>query len=281
MMVYAGYATNSRAPTASEIECSDPRRPCLLPSSLAGDPPNLRQVVAHTLELGLRGTHAADGGRRLSWNAGVFRTVSEDDIYGISTSLSTGFFQNIGATRRQGFETGLNYQAQHWSAYAQYSLIEATFRSPLTLNSPSNPFRDAEGNIHVLPGDRLPLIPGNRVKLGADYSPWCHWSVGASLVLATSSFYKGDESNQNPPLPGYHVIGLRSSYRVSGRFEIFADVKNLFDERYATFGLFGDPTGIGAPGIPAGAQSNDPRVDNRFQSPAMPRAFFGGVRVSF
>ena len=50
---YAGYSTNNRAPTASEIECSDPLQPCLLPSSLAGDPPNLRQVIAHTVELGL------------------------------------------------------------------------------------------------------------------------------------------------------------------------------------------------------------------------------------
>lgn len=282
LTAYAGYSTNNRAPTASEIECSDPLKPCLLPSNLAGDPPNLRQVVAHTIEMGARGSSTSTSSENhLSWNASLFRTISQDDIYGISTSLSTGFFQNIGSTRRQGFESGLNYQARQWSAYAQYSYIDATFRSPLTLNSPSNPFHDQNGNIHVLPGDRLPLIPMNRVKLGADYSLLPNWSVGASLILATGSIYKGDESNQNPALPGYHVVNLRSSYRAGKRLEIFADVKNLFDERYATFGLFGDPTGIGAPGIPSGAGPNDPRVDNRFQSPAMPRALFGGFRISF
>ena len=61
----------------------------------------------------------------------------------------------------------------------------------------------------------------------------------------------------------------------------FANVQNLFDERYSTFGLLSDPTGLGAPGIPAGAPANDPRVDNRFQSPAMPRSYFGGIRFSF
>jgi iron complex outermembrane recepter protein len=279
---YAGYSTNNRAPSASEIECSDPRKPCLLPSNLAGDPPNLRQVVAHTVELGVRGASPMTSSEHhLAWNAGVFRTISNDDIYGIATSLSTGFFQNIGSTRRQGSEAGLNYQARRWSAYAQYSAIDATFRSPLTLNSPSNPFHDSAGNIHVLPGDRLPLIPQYRVKLGADYSLLPNWSLGASLVLASGGYYKGDESNQNPQLPGYHVVTLRSSYRVGQQIEIFASVKNLFDERYSTFGLYGDPTGVGAPGIPADADSNDPRVDNRFQSPAMPRAFFGGVRISF
>jgi iron complex outermembrane recepter protein len=279
---YVGYSTNNRAPTASEIECSDPTQPCLLPSNLAGDPPNLRQVIAHSIELGLRGrSPSASKSGHFDWNAGVFRTNSDDDIYGVATSISTGFFQNIGSTRRQGFEAGLNYQVQLWSAYLQYSYIDATFRSPLLLDSPSNPFQNADGNIQVLPGDRLPLIPVNRVKLGADYKLQSDWSIGASLLLAGSSFYRGDESNQNPQLPGYHLVSLRTAYRISKGLELFASVQNVFDQRYSTLGLLSDPTGVGAPGIPPDADSNAPGVDNRFQSPGMPRAYFGGVRVSF
>ncbi len=279
---YASYATNNRAPTASEIECSDPLQPCLLPSSLAGDPPNLRQVIAHTMEFGVRGQLAAPSGPgKFSWNASVFRTNSEDDIYGIATSVSTGFFQNIGSTRRQGFEAALNYQVQQWSAYLQYSYIDATFRSPLLLNSPSNPFQDADGNIQVLPGDRLPLIPESRLKLGGDYNLLPNWSVGGSLVLVTGSFYRGDESNQNPQLPGYHVVSLRSSYHIAKKVEVFATVQNLLAERYSTYGLYSDPTGVGAPGVPPNAAANGPGVDNRFQSPSAPRSYFGGVRIAF
>ena len=279
---YAGVATNNRAPTASEIECSDPSRPCLLPSNLAGDPPNLRQVIAHTTEFGLRG-HAATLSAKgnFSWNAGLFRTNSQDDIYGIATSTSAGFFQNIGSTRREGFEAGLSYKDVHCSVYAQYSYIDATFRSPLLLHSASNPFQDASGNIQVLPGDRLPLMPTSRLKIGADYSLLPNWSIGGSLVLATGSYYRGDESNQNPQLPGYHVVSLRTSYRFSKQFEIFASAQNLFAERYATFGLYSDPTGVGAPGLPPNAVSGSPGVDNRFQSPGIPRSFFGGARISF
>ncbi len=277
---YAGVSTNNRAPTASEIECSDPSQPCLLPSSLAGDPPNLKQVIAHTFELGLRG-QSATGLGRFSWNTSLFRTNSEDDIYGIASSVSTGFFQNVGSTRRQGFEAGFNYVGRQWSSYAQYSYVDATFRSALLLYSPSNPYQDADGNIQVAPGDRLPLIPSQRLKLGADYSISQNWSLGGSLVLADSSLYRGDESNQNPQLPGYHVVSLRTSYQVAKHFELFFNVQNLFDEHYSTLGLYGDPTGVGAPGVPAGAESNGPGVDNRFQSPAMPRAFFGGVKLRF
>ena len=275
---YLGYSTNNRVPTANEIECSDPLRPCLLPSSLAGDPPLLRQVVAHTLEAGLRGQSAAKTGK-LAWNAGVFRTNSKDDIYGIASSLSSGFFQNIGSTRRQGFESGINGQFATWSVYAQFSHLDATFRSTLLMHSPFNPFHDSNGNIGVVCGDRLPLIPANRLKLGIDFAVSGNFSLGASLALASGAFYRGDESNQNAQLPGYHVLSVRTSYRLNRHLEIFAHVQNVFDARYATFGLFSDPTGVGAPGIPSMAPSNAPGVDNRFQSPAMPRAFFGGVKI--
>jgi iron complex outermembrane receptor protein len=278
LTVFVGYSVNNRAPTASEIECSDPLRPCLLPSSLAGDPPTLKQVTARTVEWGLRG-HTGSG--HLSWNAGVFRTDAADDIYGIATSVSTGFFQNIGSTRRQGVETGLTYQGATWSAYGQYSYVDATFRSQLTLHSPFNPFRDANGNIHVSSGDTLPGIPQNRLKAGVDYSLSRRWSVGASVVRLGDQRYRGDESNQNPPLPGYTVVSLRTSYTMSKQLEIYANVQNLFDARYASYGLFGDPTGVGAPGIPRDGASNDPRVDNRFQNPAAPRTVFGGIRLAF
>jgi iron complex outermembrane receptor protein len=280
LTVYAGYSTNNRAPTPSEIECSDPRQPCLLPSNLSGDPPNLKQVIAHTVEVGARG-HLAMPRGRLSWNASVFRTDLDDDIYGIATSVSTGFFQNIGQTRRQGFETGLTYADPRWSIYGQFSYVDATFQSPLLLNSPSNPHRNADGDIQVLPGDHLPLIPKIRLKLGADYAIVPDWSLGASLVIVGPSFYKGDESNQNPQLPGYTVVSLRSSYKITPQVELFANIQNLTDRRYSTVGLYGDPTGVNAPGVPAGAVSNGPGVDNRFQSPAMPRAYFGGVKVRF
>ena len=195
--------------------------------------------------------------------------------------MSTGFFQNIGSTRRQGVETGIRYGGDHWSAYGQYSFIDATFRSPLTVNSPSNPFGDASGDIRVRRGDRLPGIPKSRLKAGADYSITSNWSAGGSIVMVGDQIYHGDESNQNPPLPGYAVVSLHSTYRVGMQIEIFGNVQNLFDKRYANYGLYSDPTGVDAPGIPAAAGPNGPGVDNRFQNPAAPRSVFGGVRVTF
>jgi hypothetical protein len=63
-------------------------------------------------------------------------------------------------------------------------------------------------------------------------------------------------------------------------WDLFADVA-VNRAQYATFGVLGDPTGIGAPGIPASATTNGSGVDNRFESPAPPISAFAGVRVRF
>jgi iron complex outermembrane recepter protein len=279
--LYGGVATNTRTPTASEIECSNPLTPCLLPTNLAGDPPNLRQVISHTTELGVRGkgSDSTQGGA-WAWNLSVFRTLLHDDIYGIATSVSQGFFQNIGDTRRQGIEAGLHYQERRWSAFLNYSLVEATFRSPLLIPSPSNPFQDALGDIQVELGDRLPGIPEHRLKAGLDYALTPAWSLGTSVEWRSSVYYVGDEANLLAPIPAYAVVHLRSTYRPSAHVELFASIDNLFNRKYATWGILSDPTGIGAPGIPAGAVSNGPGVDNRFLSPAAPLEAFLGVRLT-
>ena len=279
MTLYGGLSQNTRTPTASEIECSNPLTPCLLPTNLAGDPPTLHQVVAHTAELGLRGKlpAAAGSGGEASWNLSAFRTLLEDDIFGIATSVSKGFFQNIGDTRRQGIEAGINYRAESWSAYANYSFVQATFRSPLTVPSPSNPYQNALGDIQVESGDHLPGIPDHRLKLGADYRIISDWTVGATLNWVSSFYYVGDESNQLAPIPGYTVVKLHTTYEPVPHLDVFASINNLFNRKYATWGILSDPTGIGTPGVPV----NGPGVDNRFLSPAAPFEAFAGVRVTF
>ncbi len=278
LTAYAGYAEANRAPTAGEIGCSDPTRPCSLDAFVSADPPGLRQVVAHTYEAGLRGKVAVDAldpAGHIDWNLGVFRTDLDDDILTVPSAIvSTGFFQNVGSTRRQGIEAGLSYQDPNWRLSASYSLIDATFESPVTLSSPDNPAADANGDIRVRPGNHLPGIPLHRVKINADYHVTEKFTVGGNLVYASSQYFFNDQSNQNSPLPGYVVVNLRSSYKLAEHVELFALIQNLFDKKYATYGIFNDPTRTPLPGVP------NP-TDPRFVSVAPPLAVYGGVRVKF
>jgi len=280
LTVYGSYSINNRAPTASELECANPAAPCLLPTNLASDPP-LKQVVAKTVEVGARANLTDASLGKFGYDLSIYRTNSENDIYGISTSIASGFFQNVGSTRREGADLDLTYQFEKVSAYLQYSYLKATFRSALLEPSPANPFQDADGNIQVKVGDQLPLIPKTRVKFGADVAILPHWSVGGTWSYIGPSFYRGDEANLNPELPGHAVASLRTSYQFVPHVQVFANIQNLFDRHYSTFGILGDPTGVGAPGVPADGEFGDPDVDSRFQSPAMPRAYFGGVKISF
>ena len=280
LTVYGSYAINNRAPTASELECANPAAPCLLPTNLASDPP-LKQVVSKTVEVGARGALSDASLGKFGWDLSIYRTNSENDIYGISTSIASGFFQNVGSTRREGGDLDLTYQTEKISAYVRYSYLRATFRSAFLEPSPANPFQDANGNIQVNVGDELPLIPKSRVKLGAEVAVLPHWSVGGTWTFVGPSFYRGDEANLYQELPGYTVASLRTSYQLSKKVQVFANIQNLFDRHYSTYGILGDPTGVGAPGVPADGAFGDPDVDPRFQSPAMPRAYFGGVKISF
>jgi iron complex outermembrane recepter protein len=280
MTLYGGWSTNTRTPTASEIECSDPYTPCLLPTNLAGDPPNLKQVISHTSELGLRGKYGEPNANgQLTWNLSVFRTLLHDDIYGIATSVSQGFFQNIGDTRRQGMEAGLSWRSTSFSAYLNYSFVQATFRSAFVVPSPSNPYQNALGDIQIEPGDTLPGIPEHRIKLGADYKVIPAWTVGATVNYVSDFYYVGDESNQLPPIPGYTVVNFHTSYRPMPHVELFGSINNLLNRKYATWGILSDPTGIGAPGVPPDGVTNGPGVDNRFLSPAAPLEAFIGLRL--
>jgi iron complex outermembrane recepter protein len=271
LVAYAGYSEANRAPTPAELACADPTRPCLIDSFLVSDP-ELKQVVAQSWEAGLRGTIALPDAGGIAWNAGLYRTDSNDDIVNVPTTISGfGFFRNIGTTRRQGIEAGLRYHAGAFSAHAQYALLDATFRTPLTLSAPFNPAADASGNIMVRPGDRLPSLPRHRLNIGVNYEDSRGWTLGAELTAASGQYLRGDESNQASKLPGYRIVNLDGSYALSAHFELFALVQNLFDARYDTFGTFFDTTKIPALGL----------TDPRTLTPGAPLAVFAGLRAHF
>jgi iron complex outermembrane receptor protein len=275
---YVGYAEANRTPTAGEIGCSDPTRPCSLDAFLSADPPGLQQVVARNFEAGLRGkfdVNLIDPNGKAEWQLGLFRNNLSNDILAVpSAIISTGYFTNIGDTRRQGIEAGIAYRDAKWRIGANYSYIDATFQSPITLASPDNPFADANGNIQVKPGDQIPGVPQHRVKLTAEYLVTDKWTIGGDLIGVGSQYYFNDQSNQNPQLPGYVVANLRSSYQVTENIQFFGLIKNLFDNKYATYGIFNDPTKSPLPGV---ANPTDPR----FVSVAPPISVYGGIKITF
>jgi outer membrane receptor protein involved in Fe transport len=264
---YAGYSESNRAPSPVELTCADEDDPCRLPNAFIADPP-LEQVVAATIEAGMRGEFA--GGR---WHAGVFRTTNEDDILFISAGALTneGFFDNVGETRRDGVELGLDGGAgEQLRWFANYTYLEATFREDFAVLSPNNPASVA-GEIEVESGDRLPLIPSRLLKVGIRGTVGSRLTLGAEALSGGDFFMRGDEGNQVDTVGGYTVLNVRGEVALNDNMQLFLNIDNVLDAEYETFGLFGEAEEV------LGSQFEDPT----FLSPAAPRAAWLGVRVDF
>jgi iron complex outermembrane receptor protein len=274
---YAGYAMTNRTPTPLELGCASPTDPCIIDNFLSSDPP-LKQVVGNTFELGFRGTNAfsqfglGPQWGKLQWAAGLFRTTLTNDILPVvSTFNGFGFYTNVGTTLRQGAEVGVQWTGDRWSAYANYTYIDAIYLTTFEEPSPNNPLADANGNIPITNGTQIAGIPKNTVKVGVDYAVTPNWKVGADMVAASGQVIFGNENNAVPQVPGYAVFGVHTSYQYNKQVQLFGYVQNIFDQRYYTAG------GL----VQTGEFMTGPSITNpQTFGPAKPVAIYGGIRIT-
>lgn len=296
---YAGFSQGNRVPTPIELGCADPANPCTLPNSMAADP-YLKQVVARTVEAGMRGTVLGNA----HWNAGVYRTLSSDDILFVGTSTSAGYFTNYGKTLRQGLELGLNGSHRRIDWFASYNWLHASFRSSACLLAENNSTRGTapectgagqDDEIYVQKGNRIPGLPEHSFKLGLVWRAADWLRLGGDLQAFSGQYLRGNENNQHQSgtysdvngesrtfdgsgkLGGYLVVNLNAEARLGGGWQAFAKFNNVFDRRYATAGALAENPFAGGS---FQANPDDWRRES-FVAPGAPRAAWVGVRYVF
>ena len=277
LTMYASYNEGMRAPTPIELTCADPNAPCKLPNNFLSDPP-LKKVVSKTIEAGARGKI----GETASWTAAIYRTELSDDIAFISSQgagSNTGFFQNVGNTRRKGLELSATDKLGALTATARYSYIDATYQSTFLENSRVNSSADETGVIAIMPGNHIPGIPRHNLKFRLDYDVNEQWSIGSNILYSSAVFARGDENNFDVrgKVPGYTVVNLDSRYKVTKDVEVFARVNNLFDREYANFGILGRNAFSG----PNQTFDNANAVGEQFRGYGAPRGVWVGLRYSW
>jgi iron complex outermembrane receptor protein len=274
LTAYGGYAVTNRVPTPAELSCAGPQNSCSLANFFVGDP-DLQQVIAHTVEAGIRGTFAPATDATLTYSLALYRSNLDNDIAFInSVTMGRAYFANIGQTQRKGVDASLELTTDRWLAYLAYSYINASYQSSFVESGGSNPAADENGNITIQSGDRLPGIPANQLKLGAYYKVTPAWTVGAVGVAASGQYLFGDEANLTPKLPGYYTLNLTTTYQMTKNVQLFAWCNNVTDQRYYTFGTFSPTSSVFLAQAP---NATNPRS----YSPAAPLGVFGGVRITF
>jgi iron complex outermembrane recepter protein len=274
LTVYASYADANRAPTPAELTCASAASPCSLANFFTGDP-NLHQVVSHTIEAGVRGQFRPLEGTTVRSSIAYYRSTLDNDILFVNSPIQgRAFFQNVGTTLRQGVDFSLQAQTDRLLAWFAYSYIDATFQTGFTESSENNPGADANGNIQIQPGNRLPGIPRNLWKLGVDYKVTDAWTVGGTGVAASGQFLFGDEANLTPKTPAYLALNLHTSYQLTPHLQLFGLVENVLNTTYYTFATFSPTSSVPIIQVPGA-------TNTRSYSPAAPIAGTVGIRVTF
>lgn len=205
-----------------------------------GSNPELDPERARAWELGGRSRAVAS----LDLTATLFLIDTRDEIVFDPTVGLFGTNVNAGETRRKGFEVAARGQGgPRVSWFGQVTLMDAVFRAG-----------DAAGN-------DVPLVPGLRTAAGVDVRLWKTLQLHADALHVGSQVLDNDQANQAPELPAYTLVSARLSWQAHRNVVLFAEGRNLFDERYTTRGIyaFGDV----------------------FITPAPGRRWFGGATLTF
>jgi outer membrane receptor protein involved in Fe transport len=263
LTLFGSYSEGFRVPTPAELTCADPADPCNLPNAFVADPP-LEPVTARTYEVGARGEWPVGDG--LQWSVSFFRTDVQDDIlFTVVETGGGGFFQNIAATRRQGVEVALRGGwKRRLTYYLNYAYVDATYQTNVTLASVTEP-----GGVPVKPGDRIPGIPLHNLKFGGAVEVLTNLWIGGDVIAVSGSYLRGDDGNQQAPVPGYTILNLQVRYTPFKFLELWGRVDNATNANYATAGAlnwnaFADPIAV-----------------QRFLAPGAPIGGWAGVKVRF
>jgi len=272
--LYAGYSEANRAPTPAELSCASAAAPCSLANFFVGDP-DLKQVVSRTVEVGLRGKTDISETAKLSYQLGVFHSELSDDIQFInSQSSGRAYFQNVGRTLRQGVDASVKLETGRVSLALAYAWTDATFRTGFTERAGNNPAADADGNVTIRPGNKLPGVAAHQVKLNARYRLADDWTIGSTLHYASGTHLFGDEANLTPKLPGYLVMNVSTSYQVLPSLELFGEIENVTNRRYYVYGTFSPTSSVVLAQAPG---ATNPRSYNI----AAPIGGYAGLRWKF
>ncbi|MBB6226266.1 vitamin B12 transporter [Polymorphobacter multimanifer] len=150
---------------------------------------------------------------------------------GICIDRPFGTYDNVAAARAEGVEIALGLRpVEALRVQANYTYTDATNRSP--------------GNASF--GKQLLRRPQDSVSALIDYRWPFGLETGATLTHVGRTF---DNAANTTRLEGYVLADLRAAFPIGRGIEIYGRIENLFNERYETVLLYGQPGRAGYAGV--------------------------------
>ncbi|MDE3210627.1 MAG: TonB-dependent receptor, partial [Pseudomonadota bacterium] len=230
LRLYASYGKGFETPSFNELGYRS--------DGLPGLALNLRPARSSNMELGAKWKITPV----LEFDAAAFRSDTHDELAIESNSSGRSTYQNVGDTRRQGFESSLTGKlADDWQISAGVTHLRAQFLSAF------NTCFSAPCLVPKLPvaaGSRMPGVPENYGSLRLQHGSELGWREGIDLT-GVGSVTVNDTDTQRAA--GYGLIGLDTSYTFalggSSRLQLSARVDNLADRRYIGSVIVNDGNG--------------------------------------
>jgi iron complex outermembrane receptor protein len=216
------YATAGRGfetPTLNEL--------AYRPNGQTGLNLALGAAKSGSVELGVK-TRSRDWG---DVNLAVFQTNTDNEIATLTNVGGRSTFQNVGSTRRRGFEASWNRDFAHdLRGQIAATYLDARYRDPFTTCT-ATPC--AAPNVPVPAGNSIPGLARKVLHAALDWVPALGWRGGVETHALDRVFVNDVNSDAAAGFAVFNAhVGYLARWRgidVSG----FARVDNIFAKRYA------------------------------------------------
>jgi len=182
------------------------------PNLVAQVNPDMKPQVGYHYEAGIR--HAFTD--KIEAKLTLFWIDMKDEIFFNPFTFTN---ENLSKTRRQGVEVGAKARPFQWlTVWGDYTYMKPTLRS--------EPFS----------GNDIPGVPRQKGSVGADVNLGRGFLFSTKLNVVGAQRFISDFRNQTEYLDAYCTLDMKLTFVWKG-LRAFVGVNNLFNQKYAEFGV--------------------------------------------
>ena len=216
--------------------------------------PDLKPSVYNNQEIGWRALLA----NNIRLDSALYQLEGQDTIVSYTSEVGDSFNKNAGKTRSRGIELSLSQQLAQWdwrlgATWAKHEFVNYLVSAKA-------------GAIEDYSGKFMPQAPAHTInaQVGWNFTPDSRIALG---VVKQGRYWMNNLNTVR--YEGHTLLNLTTSHKLQGGLEVWGQVRNLTDERYADSASSSFKSG-----------AFNPNTQNTY-SPGAPRSVMVGVTQSF